>query len=97
MRALGFRVFLDASIQAPIIYTFHAPADAAYEFKRFYAEVRERGYILYPGKLTKLETFRVGCIGAIGPGEMRGAVLAIADAMKAMGVRTVSPVVARAA
>lgn len=97
MRALGFRVFLDPSIQAPIIYTFHAPADPAYEFKRFYAEVRARGFILYPGKLTQLETFRVGCIGAIDASTMRGAVLAIADALKAMGVKTIAPAVARAA
>jgi 2-aminoethylphosphonate-pyruvate transaminase len=97
MKALGFRSFLDAAIQAPIIYTFHAPADPAYEFKRFYGEVRDRGYILYPGKLTQLETFRVGCIGAIGPAEMRGAVLAIGDAMRAMGIRKIAPTVARAA
>ena len=97
MKALGLRSFLDASIQAPIIYTFHAPADPAYEFKRFYAEVRDRGFVLYPGKLTQLETFRVGCIGAIGPSEMRQAVLAIGDALKAMGIRTVTPAVARAA
>jgi len=97
MKALGFRSFLDASIQAPIIYTFHAPADPAYEFKRFYGEVRDRGFILYPGKLTQLETFRVGCIGAIGPSDMRAAVLAIGDAMRAMGIRQMSPTVARAA
>ena len=97
MQAMGFRVFLDPSIQAPIIYTFHAPADPAYEFKRFYAEVRDRGFILYPGKLTQLETFRVGCIGAIGPSEMRQAVLAIGDALRAMGIRTVTPTAKRAA
>ena len=97
MQAQGFRSFLDPAIQAPIIYTFHAPADPAYEFKRFYAEVRDRGFILYPGKLTQLETFRVGCIGAIGPSEMRQAVLAVGDALRAMGIRTVTPAVARAA
>ncbi|CAG0965969.1 2-aminoethylphosphonate-pyruvate transaminase [Burkholderiales bacterium] len=97
MQALGLRAFLEPGIQAPIIYTFHAPADPAYEFRRFYAEVRDRGFVLYPGKLTQLETFRVGCIGAIGPSEMRQAVLAIGDALRAMGIRTVSPAVARAA
>jgi len=59
--------------------TFHAPADPRYEFKAFYAKVRDRGFILYPGKLTEVETFRVGCIGAIGPEEMQQAVHAIAD------------------
>jgi 2-aminoethylphosphonate-pyruvate transaminase len=92
MRALGFRSFLDASIQAPIIVTFHAPADPRYEFKALYANVRERGFILYPGKLTQLETFRVGCIGAIGAEEMRQAVHAIADALADMGIREIVPV-----
>jgi 2-aminoethylphosphonate-pyruvate transaminase len=53
--------------------------------------VRDRGFILYPGKLTQVESFRVGCIGAIGPSDMRSAVHAIADAMKAMGIRQMSP------
>lgn len=91
MRELGFRPFLDPSIQAPIIVTFHAPADARYAFKAFYESVRDRGFILYPGKLTQLETFRVGCIGAIGAQEMRQAVHAIADALAELGIRDVTP------
>ena len=54
-------------IQAPIILTFHAPPDPGYNFKDFYARVRDKGFILYPGKLTQVETFRVGCIGADRP------------------------------
>jgi 2-aminoethylphosphonate-pyruvate transaminase len=87
MKALGFVPFLAPEIQAPIILTFHAPADPAYDFKRFYEAVRARGFILYPGKLTQVETFRVGCIGAIGPDEMRSAVHAMGDALDEMGVR----------
>ncbi|HVF65920.1 MAG TPA: 2-aminoethylphosphonate--pyruvate transaminase [Casimicrobiaceae bacterium] len=91
MRSLGFRVFLDRSIQAPVIVTFHAPGDARYEFNAFYSAVRDRGFILYPGKLTQLETFRVGCIGSIGPEEMRQAVHAIGDAMREMGISEMGP------
>ena len=69
-----------------MIVTFHAPADPAYEFRAFYEAVRARGYILYPGKLTEVDTFRVGCIGAIGPDEMRGAVAAVADALRSLGI-----------
>jgi 2-aminoethylphosphonate-pyruvate transaminase len=90
MGALGFRPFLDPSIQAPIIVTFHAPADPRYEFKAFYARVRDRGFVLYPGKLTEVETFRVGCIGAIGPEEMQQAVHAIADALADLGIRDIA-------
>jgi 2-aminoethylphosphonate-pyruvate transaminase len=95
MEALGFRTFLPASIQAPIIVTFHAPADPNYDFKRFYAEVKKRGYILYPGKLTQVETFRVGCMGnfgiASGSEGIGGAVKAVADSLKAMGVTRIAP------
>ena len=92
MTEMGFRVFLDARIQAPIIVTFHAPADPKYAFKPFYDEVRNRGFILYPGKLTQLETFRVGCIGAIGPEEMRHAVNAVRDSLRALGINVGIPV-----
>jgi len=91
MADLGFRPFLDAAIQAPIIVTFHAPGDTRYNFREFYDRVREKGFILYPGKLTQVETFRVGCIGAIGPDEMRHAVNAIRDTLFEMGIGQVAP------
>jgi 2-aminoethylphosphonate-pyruvate transaminase len=79
MAKLGMRPFLPSHIQAPIIVTFHAPQSARYEFKTFYNAVKAKGYILYPGKLTALETFRVGCMGQLGPQGMHGAVKAIAE------------------
>jgi 2-aminoethylphosphonate-pyruvate transaminase len=97
MQELSFRVFLDPRVQAPIIVTFHAPADPKYTFNEFYGRVRDKGFILYPGKLTQAETFRVGCIGAIGPQEMRLAVNAVRDALREMGVRQIAPAAAAAA
>jgi 2-aminoethylphosphonate-pyruvate transaminase len=86
MAALGFKPFLDPAVQAPIIVTFHAPQHPAYEFKRFYDTAKHYGFLLYPGKLTQVETFRVGCIGAIGPVEMRQAVDAVAQTLRDMGI-----------
>ena len=91
MAALGFKPFLDPAIQAPIIVTFHAPADPRYQFKTFYDIAKKNGFILYPGKLTQVETFRVGCIGAIGPVEMAQAVHAVALTLKEMGIASASP------
>jgi 2-aminoethylphosphonate-pyruvate transaminase len=91
MGALGFRTFLAREVQAPVIVTFHAPGDAAYTFKDFYERVKSRGYILYPGKLTQVETFRVGCIGAIDHNEMRNVVTAVAETLKEMGVTKIAP------
>jgi len=86
MRALGLRTFLDDVDQAPIIVTFHAPNHPVYDFAEFYRLVREQGFILYPGKLTAVETFRVGCIGAIDANVMRRAVTAIGTTLNGMGM-----------
>jgi 2-aminoethylphosphonate-pyruvate transaminase len=93
MSRLGFIPFLDSPVQAPIIVTFHAPGDPRYDFKTFYASARERGFILYPGKLTQMETFRVGCVGAIGPNEMEQAVQAVALALEDMGIASGEPAI----
>ncbi len=87
MKALGFDTFLNADVQAPVIVTFHAPRDPAWNFADFYAAVRDAGYVLYPGKLTQVETFRVGCIGAIDVNEMHNAVAAIGRTLANLGVR----------
>jgi 2-aminoethylphosphonate-pyruvate transaminase len=94
MAALGFRPFLPRAVQAPVIVTFHAPGDPNYSFKPFYEKVKARGYILYPGKLTQVETFRVGCIGAIDANEMRNVAAAVAETLKEMGIRNAAPKVA---
>jgi 2-aminoethylphosphonate-pyruvate transaminase len=94
MEKLGFVSFLPRAIQAPIITTWHAPGDPNYNFNAFYDKVRERGFTLYPGKLTQVETFRVGCIGAIGEAEMRQAVDAIAAIVREMGITQMKPAAA---
>ena len=91
MAELGFKPYLDPAIQAPIIVTFHAPADARYDFRRFYEAAKANGFILYPGKLTQIETFRVGCIGAIDSVQMQQAVHAVALALKALGIVSAAP------
>lgn len=86
MRGLGLRTLLPDEHQSPIIVTFHAPRSPAYRFDALYRGVRDKGFILYPGKLTHIETFRVGCIGAIGPDVMTQAVAAIAQTLQELGV-----------
>ncbi|MGF6331578.1 2-aminoethylphosphonate-pyruvate transaminase [Pseudomonas sp. BS3782 TE3695] len=86
MAKLGLRSFLPAAIQAPIIVTFHAPKDPRYQFKEFYERVKAKGFILYPGKLTQVETFRVGCIGHVNQAEMHAAVAAVAEVLREMEI-----------
>jgi 2-aminoethylphosphonate-pyruvate transaminase len=93
MSRLGFMPYLEPHAQAPIIVTFHAPGDPRYEFKAFYAAARARGFLLYPGKLTQVETFRVGCIGAIGSDELEQAVHAVALALEDLGIASGEPAI----
>ena len=87
MARLGIRSFLPDAIQAPIIVTFHAPKDPRYQFKAFYERVKAKGFILYPGKLTEVETFRVGCIGHFSQDDMQAAVNAIGEVLHDMEVQ----------
>ncbi|KPC49949.1 2-aminoethylphosphonate--pyruvate transaminase [Amantichitinum ursilacus] len=82
---LGLTPFLARDDQAPIIVTFHAPEHPDYDFRALYEAVRERGFVLYPGKLTEVETFRVGCIGAINEAEIGQAVAAIGEGLNQLG------------
>jgi 2-aminoethylphosphonate-pyruvate transaminase len=91
MRGLGFRTLLPDAVQAPIVVTFHAPADPRFGFGAFYDGMRARGYVIYPGKLTVADSFRVGCIGRVGPGEIRGALAAVRATLREMGVRSCAP------
>ena len=86
MRALGLRTYLADEVQAPIIVTFHSPDHPQFDFKKLYEGVKAQGFILYPGKLTQIETFRVGCIGAIGSEEILKAVAATEKTLRDLGV-----------
>jgi 2-aminoethylphosphonate-pyruvate transaminase len=88
MRNLGFETLLTEAVQAPIIVTFCMPAEPRFVFAAFYEGMRAKGFVIYPGKLTAVESFRIGCIGRIGPREMEQAVAAAAATLAEMGVRS---------
>ena len=91
MRAMGFTTLLPEALQAPIIVTFHTPADPRFEFPVFYENLRRSGYVIYPGKLTKVDSFRIGCIGRLDEAQIRGALAAIRQTLLEMGVRIPVP------
>jgi 2-aminoethylphosphonate-pyruvate transaminase len=88
MRDLGFETLLPDHLQAPIIVTFRMPADENFVFQTFYDKLKDRGYVIYPGKLTVADSFRIGCIGRLHPEHMQGALAAIRDIIDEMGVRS---------
>ncbi|MDA0305690.1 MAG: 2-aminoethylphosphonate--pyruvate transaminase [Proteobacteria bacterium] len=91
MRALGFETLLPDDLQAPIIVTFKMPADKAFDFQAFYDALGRKGYVIYPGKLTVAPSFRIGCIGHLDETVMTGALDAIRQTLKDMGVTSGAP------
>jgi 2-aminoethylphosphonate-pyruvate transaminase len=94
MRAMGFRTLLGEKLQAPIIVTFHMPTDPKFVFQRFYDGLKDRGYVIYPGKLTVADSFRIGCIGRLYPENMKGALAAVREVLDEMRVSNGGPAMA---
>lgn len=65
MANLGFDAIISSEKQSPIITTFYAPNHPEYKFETFYSKLKEHGFVIYPGKLTKEESFRIGNIGEV--------------------------------
>jgi 2-aminoethylphosphonate-pyruvate transaminase len=91
---LGLSPWLPRSVQGPVIVNVHAPNDPAWNLQRFVDSLKSRGFLISNFYNTPTPTFRVGCIGAITPADMAGAVRAIDAALKEIGVthREAAPV-----
>ena len=94
MREMGFQTLLPDELQAPIIITFHMPADPKFHFQTFYDRLHEKGFIIYPGKLTVADSFRIGCIGRLDQDDMRAALVAVRETLDEMGVSQCAPALA---
>jgi len=90
-RGLGFETLLSERWLSPIIVTFFCPADPAFDFETFYQAMKKRGFIIYPGKLTVANSFRIGCIGQMDHTVMSRVVDAARDTLNEMGVHSAAP------
>ncbi len=91
MRDIGFEVLLQDNWLSPIIVTFFCPADPYFAFERFYSLMKKKGFIIYPGKLTVADSFRIGCIGQMDAYVMRQVVAAANVSLNEMGVASAAP------
>ena len=91
MRELGFETLLKDRWLSPIIVTFFCPAEENFVFDRFYELMKDKGFIIYPGKLTVVDSFRVGCIGQMDEHVMRQVVTAAKETLDEMGVESAAP------
>ena len=65
LKPMDYRLYLDRALQSPIIATFVPPPGRPFDFTALYDRLSARDLVIYPGKLTEAESFRIGCIGAL--------------------------------
>jgi len=87
MRSLGFREYLAPDLQGYIITSFLYPDAPQWSFDTFYARLNARGYVIYPGKLSNADCFRIGNIGRIFESDIRDLLGAIREVLAEMDLR----------
>ncbi len=91
MEGQGFVPLVPRAEQAPVVISYRDPADPCFDFGRFYTGLRDLGFMIYPGHLTEIPTFRVACIGALNPQDMRDVADAIRQVCNEMGITDFAP------
>lgn len=86
MRGLGFVEYVDPGLQGWIITSFLYPPDPEFRFENFYEGLSRKGMVIYPGKLTEADCFRIGNIGQISPDDVTALLEAISTVVREMGV-----------
>jgi 2-aminoethylphosphonate-pyruvate transaminase len=86
MRRLGFAEYLEPALQGHIITSFRYPDDERFDFETFSSRLGELGYVIYPGKLSHTDCFRIGHVGRIFPTDCQGLLWAIERVLGELGV-----------
>lgn len=81
MKELGFKCLLPESMHSPFITSFVSPKHPDYDFRRFYNLLKEKGFVIYPGKVTNADCFRIGNIGEVYPDDIARLITAISKSM----------------
>lgn len=81
MERLGFQCVLPQKYHSPIITGFINPTEPGYEFMQFYTLLKQKGFVIYPGKVTGIDSFRIGTIGHVFPDDIDRLIVAIESSM----------------
>ncbi|HVY68491.1 MAG TPA: 2-aminoethylphosphonate--pyruvate transaminase [Verrucomicrobiae bacterium] len=87
MREIGFRSYLPAAVQSYIITSFYFPPDPKFTFDSFYRSLSDKGFIIYPGKISQADLFRVGNIGRLFEADMRALLAGVQATVKELGLK----------
>ena len=87
MKEIGFKQLLSNELQAPIIITFMQPQNSNFNFEEFYDALSNKDFLIYPGKLTVADTFRIGCIGNLDDNDMHDTIKAIKEVVNELQIK----------
>ena len=88
MGALGFKEYLPREDQGYIITSFRYPTHPAFDFTEFYTRLSEKDLVIYPGKVSDADCFRIGNIGRIEQDDVKNLLTAIASVLEEMGIES---------
>jgi 2-aminoethylphosphonate-pyruvate transaminase len=91
MESVGFRPLLPPSLRSPIITSFHHPSDPAFSFAAFYDALKARRFVIYPGKVSDADTFRIATIGHVFPADIDALTRNVAEVVREFGWRMGPP------
>ena len=86
MRAMGFQEYLEPEDRGYIITSFRYPTHPNFDFDEFYKRLNDRGYVIYPGKVSQADCFRIGTIGRIFESDMNDLLAALREVVAEMGI-----------
>jgi 2-aminoethylphosphonate-pyruvate transaminase len=87
MKRLGFRSYLPTEVQSYIITSFYFPSDPRFNFDRFYRSLSDKGFLIYPGKISQADLFRIGSIGRLFETDMRALLGAVAETVRELELK----------
>ena len=87
MQKMGFKTYLKPEDQGYIITSFYYPDHPNFNFQQFYEHLSDKGYVIYPGKLTHADCFRIGHIGRLDFADVKALLSAIAKTLVEMGIQ----------
>lgn len=87
MRRMGFKEYLKPEDQGYIITSFLYPNDPNFSFEKFYESLNQKDYVIYPGKVSDANCFRIGNIGRIFEADVKALLAAIAETITEMDVK----------
>lgn len=86
MQSMGFQPYVEQDKRGYIITSFYYPDHPNFNFRVFYESLSEKGYVIYPGKLSHADCFRIGHVGRLTAGDVRALMAAVAESLKEMNV-----------